>query len=170
MLGSAAAVAGGSGTPSVSQPQHGLEARATPEGRAQTLAPQREPTDRPGWDAAGDQRAAVEDASDKTTQGESLDHEWPIPEAKLRRKLSVPSQGRLYYVRYALKMGWSIEQVHQLTNIDPWFLAQMKELVEFEAELARMRWTRRRGADRDEASCGQCEAELGYSDVQTAAG
>src|SRR5204862_7726844 len=32
---------------------------------------------------------------DKTTQGESLDHEWPIPEEKLQRKLSVPSQGRL---------------------------------------------------------------------------
>ena len=32
--------------------------------------------------------------------------DWPIPEEKLRRKLAVPSQGRLYYVRYALKMGW----------------------------------------------------------------
>ncbi len=61
--------------------------------------------------------------------------DWPIPEDKLRRKLAVPSQGRLYYVRYALKMGWSVEQVHQLTHIDPWFLGQMKELVEFEEEL-----------------------------------
>ncbi|MDB5295867.1 MAG: carB, partial [Phycisphaerales bacterium] len=135
MLRSATAGAGGSGTPSAAQPQHGRDAHATPEGRAQTLAPQREPTDRPGWDAAGDQRAAVEDASDKTTQGESLDGEWPIPEAKLRRKLSVPSQGRLYYVRYALKMGWSVDQVHGLTNIDPWFLAQMNELTAFELEL-----------------------------------
>ena len=56
---------------------------------------------------------------DKTTQGESLDHEWPIPEDKLRRKLAVPSQGRLYYIRYALKMGWTIEQIHELTKIDP---------------------------------------------------
>ena len=73
--------------------------------------------------------------SDKTTQGESLDHEWPIPEDKLRRKLAVPSQGRLYYLRYAMKMGWTIEQIHELTNIDPWFLAQMKQLVDFEDEL-----------------------------------
>ena len=73
------------------------------------------------------------ESSDKTTQGESTDQEWPIPEEKLRRKLAVPSQGRLYYIRYALKMGWSIEQVHELTHIDPWFLAlQMKELVDFE--------------------------------------
>ncbi|HEX4053805.1 MAG TPA: carbamoyl-phosphate synthase large subunit [Tepidisphaeraceae bacterium] len=73
--------------------------------------------------------------SDKTTQGESLDHEWPIPEEKLRRKLAVPSQGRLYYIRYAMKMGWSIDRVYELTKIDKWFLAEMHELVEFEREL-----------------------------------
>jgi carbamoyl-phosphate synthase large subunit len=33
--------------------------------------------------------------------------EWPIPDDKLTRKLTVPSQGRMYYVRYALKMGWT---------------------------------------------------------------
>jgi carbamoyl-phosphate synthase large subunit len=74
-------------------------------------------------------RATANDNSDKTTQGESLDHEWPIPADKLRRKLAVPSQGRLYYVRYALKMGWTIEQVHELTNIDPWFLGQMQQML-----------------------------------------
>src|ERR1044072_3572182 len=61
-------------------------------------------------------------ASDKTAQGESLDHEWPIPEEKLVRKLAVPSQGRLYYVRYAMKMGWTVDRVHELTKIDPWVL------------------------------------------------
>jgi carbamoyl-phosphate synthase large subunit len=75
------------------------------------------------------------DANDKTTQGESLDHEWPIDEGKLRRKLAVPSQGRLYYIRYAMKMGWTNEKIHELTNIDPWFLGQMKQLVDFETTL-----------------------------------
>ena len=79
--------------------------------------------------------AKADGASDKTTQGESLDQEWPIPTDKLRRKLAVPSQGRLYYLRYALKMGWTLEQIYELTKIDKWFLAQMKELVDFEAEL-----------------------------------
>ena len=32
-------------------------------------------------------------------------------------------------------MGWSVEQVFELTKIDPWFLENMKELVDFEAEL-----------------------------------
>ncbi len=60
---------------------------------------------------------------------------WPIPEEKLKRKLAVPSQGRMYYIRYAFKMAWTVEQVFALTKIDPWFLTQMKELVDFEDEL-----------------------------------
>ncbi|MGC9453982.1 MAG: carbamoyl-phosphate synthase large subunit, partial [Phycisphaerae bacterium] len=71
---------------------------------------------------------------EKADRGE-LDAEWPIDESKLHRKLAVPSQGRLYYVRYALKTGWSVEQVYELTKIDPWFLTQMKQLVDFESEL-----------------------------------
>ena len=51
--------------------------------------------------------------------------------------------GRLYYIRYALKMGWTIDQIHELTKIDPWFLEQMKELVEFEDELLSARSSRR---------------------------
>ena len=58
--------------------------------------------------------------------------EWPIDLTKLNRKLSVPSQGRLYYIRYAFKMGWSVDEVHEKTKIDPWFLDQLQQLVEFE--------------------------------------
>ena len=57
---------------------------------------------------------------------------WPIPEEILRRKLSVPSQGRMYYVRYAYKMGWTTKQIAQSTGYDPWFLDQISQLVEFE--------------------------------------
>jgi carbamoyl-phosphate synthase large subunit len=67
------------------------------------------------------------------TSGE--DTSYPIEESRLRRKLSVPSQGRLYYIRYAFKMGWSLEDVFELTKIDRWFLRQLQQLVEFEEEL-----------------------------------
>ena len=76
------------------------------------------------------------DAHDRSLTTEARSHGeeegWPIPEDKLRRKLAVPSQGRIYYVRYALKMGWSVERVHELTNIDPWFLEQISEIVDAE--------------------------------------
>ncbi len=58
---------------------------------------------------------------------------WPIPLATLRDKLSRPCQGRPYYIRYAFKMGWTVEQVHELTRIDPWFLENMRELVDCES-------------------------------------
>ncbi|HLO41268.1 MAG TPA: ATP-grasp domain-containing protein, partial [Phycisphaerales bacterium] len=38
----------------------------------------------------------------------------------------------LYYVRYAFKMGWSMEKIHELSRIDHFFLDQVKQLVEFE--------------------------------------
>jgi carbamoyl-phosphate synthase large subunit len=92
------------------------------------------------------------------------DSDYPIEEIKLRRKLSFPSQGRLYYVRYAFKMGWSVEQVSELTRIDPWFLSQIKQLVDFETRLQAV------------GSLPKAPRELllrakqwGYSDVQLAA-
>jgi len=66
----------------------------------------------------------------RTADGQPI--EWPIPIEKLSRKLSVPSQGRLFYVRYALKMGWSIDKVNELSRIDPFFISQIEELVKFE--------------------------------------
>ncbi|HEX4125097.1 MAG TPA: carbamoyl-phosphate synthase large subunit [Tepidisphaeraceae bacterium] len=113
----------------------------------------------------------ADEASDKTTQGESLDQEWPIPEEKLRRKLAVPSQGRLYYIRYAMKMGWTIEQIYELTKIDKWFLAQMKELTDFEGtpEEAEHHWAIRY-TQRDVFARVMFNAkQFGYSDVQLAA-
>ena len=59
-------------------------------------------------------------------------NEWPVPDDKLKRKLIVPSQGRLYYIRYALKMGWTLDQIHALCKIDHFFLDQIAQLVEFE--------------------------------------
>ena len=103
--------------------------------------------------------------------------DWPIPEETLRGKLAVPSQDRLYYVRYALKMGWTIEQVHELTKYDPWFIAQLKELVDFEAELDEHGPEISRQMEAGElvaqvdAVCRTAHAsakQLGYSDVQLA--
>jgi len=108
--------------------------------------------------------------ADKTTQGESADDIWPIPQDKLRRKLSVPSQGRLYYVRYAMKMGWTVDAIHELTNIDVWFLSQMKELVDFEGtpEEAAAHWAYRDTKPEVFANIMQAAKQLGYSDVQLA--
>ncbi len=80
----------------------------------------------------------------------------------LNDKLSVPNQDRIFYIKYALEIGKSIEEIFSFTKIDPWFLNNIKELVEFEKEFARK-------------SIGQLNQEelwkakrLGYSDIQIA--
>jgi len=91
-----------------------------------------------------------------------LDDEWPIEKSKLRRKLSIPCQGRMYYVRYAFKLGWSVDDVFDLTWIDRWFLTQMKQLVDFEAELAAT------AADEVSYEMLRHAKQWGYSDIQLA--
>ncbi|MGQ9683552.1 MAG: carbamoyl-phosphate synthase large subunit [Anaerolineae bacterium] len=54
---------------------------------------------------------------------------------RLRERLSIPTPERLAYVRYALQSGWSIDAVARLTHIDPWFLAQMEDLINLEGRL-----------------------------------
>ena len=88
---------------------------------------------------------------------------WPIAEETLVRKLSVPSQGRLYYVRYAFKAGWPLERVRELTGIDPWFLDQIRELVAFEDRLAE-----HESFDTVPADLLFEAKRLGYSDPQLA--
>jgi carbamoyl-phosphate synthase large subunit len=97
----------------------------------------------------------------RTADGQAI--EWPIPLDKLSRKLSVPSQGRIYYIRYAFKMGWSVERVAGLTRIDPFFLDQFKELVEFEDTLCDYR----RIEDVPDEVLFRAK-QLGYSDAQLA--
>src|SRR4051794_10110042 len=55
--------------------------------------------------------------------------------ALINQKLITPTPDRLNYVRYALEQGYTFADIHELTSIDPWFLEQMKEVVDFEQEL-----------------------------------
>ncbi|HTK25445.1 MAG TPA: carbamoyl-phosphate synthase large subunit, partial [Pyrinomonadaceae bacterium] len=52
-----------------------------------------------------------------------------IPDHELQRKLARPNSQRFSYITYALQNGYSIEEVHRLTMIDPWFLEQLQEVM-----------------------------------------
>jgi carbamoyl-phosphate synthase large subunit len=50
-------------------------------------------------------------------------------------RLITPNPDRLQYVRFAFERGYTVEQVQELTAIDPWFLTQVKDVVDRETGL-----------------------------------
>jgi len=62
-----------------------------------------------------------------------------LPRDVISRKLSVPNAERIFFIRHALRAGFTVDEVFHLTRIDRWFLVQIKEIVDFEEELATFR-------------------------------
>jgi carbamoyl-phosphate synthase large subunit len=54
---------------------------------------------------------------------------------ELEEKLITPTAERLFYIKHALKQKMAVEQLHQLTKVDIWFLENMREIVELEEEI-----------------------------------
>jgi carbamoyl-phosphate synthase large subunit len=54
----------------------------------------------------------------------------------IENELGDPGADRIYYVADAFRLGMSVEEVHELSRIDPWFLAQIEDLVRMEKEIA----------------------------------
>jgi carbamoyl-phosphate synthase large subunit len=53
-----------------------------------------------------------------------------VPADELQRKLARPNSQRFSYVTYALQHGVSIAEIHRLSRIDPWFLEQLRDVME----------------------------------------
>ncbi len=54
---------------------------------------------------------------------------------EIRKKLIVPNAERIFYIRYGMLLGMKIEEIHDLTKIDPWFLFNIQEIIELEKEI-----------------------------------
>jgi carbamoyl-phosphate synthase large subunit len=51
-------------------------------------------------------------------------------------KLATPNAERIFFLRYAFLAGFTVDEIFDLTKIDPWFLHQLREIYEMERELA----------------------------------
>jgi len=60
--------------------------------------------------------------------------------ALITQKLITPTPDRLNYIRFAMATGHTVDEIQEWTSIDPWFLEQIKEVVDFEAELVKAVW------------------------------
>ena len=79
-----------------------------------------------------------------------------------RAKVSVPTPDRIYYVFEALRRGYSVEDLYELTGIDPWFLCRMGDMVAVE------RWLAERTLGEITAEELLSVKEMGFSDLQIA--
>ena len=59
-----------------------------------------------------------------------------IPSSELNRALSAPTDTRVFAISQALRSGYTVEQVHQLTKIDRWFLDKLQSIVRTSLRLA----------------------------------
>ncbi|MGK7344468.1 MAG: carbamoyl-phosphate synthase large subunit [Candidatus Nitrospinota bacterium M3_3B_026] len=93
-----------------------------------------------------------------------------ITNEQIEKKLKAPASDRLWATGEAIRRGWPIERVHSLTKIDPWFLVNIKEIIDAEADVmnnglgdtARLRKLKRMGfSDRRLAALtGAAEQEV----------
>ncbi|MCT0217403.1 carbamoyl-phosphate synthase large subunit [Synechococcus sp. CS-1329] len=87
----------------------------------------------------------------------------PLEPSDLERMLRTPSPDRIFAVRSAMVAGRTDEDIHQLSAIDPWFLAKLRRLIEAEERLLR-------GRSLDQLSAADLLElkQLGFSDRQIA--
>ncbi len=56
---------------------------------------------------------------------------------EIERKLITPCAERIFYIRHALRAGFTVDEIHKLSRIDRWFLVQIQEIVAMEDELVK---------------------------------
>jgi carbamoyl-phosphate synthase large subunit len=59
-----------------------------------------------------------------------------VSKTELEYKLATPNSQRIFFIKHAMENGMALETINSLTGIDPWFLYQMKQIVEFEKRIS----------------------------------
>ncbi|NBS60075.1 MAG: carbamoyl-phosphate synthase large subunit, partial [Betaproteobacteria bacterium] len=78
----------------------------------------------------------------------------------LRAAMATPTPERIFQIKRALIAGMTVEEIHAITMVDPWFLNQMREMVDAEREFAAL-------SDIDAESL-RAMKRMGFADVQLA--
>jgi len=58
-----------------------------------------------------------------------------IPDEKIMHRLKEPNASRIFYLKYAFQKGMSLDEIFDITKIDPWFLDNIKQILELEDEI-----------------------------------
>ena len=63
------------------------------------------------------------------------DLKYPPSDEEIEKNLRVPNALRLLYIKQAIKRGTGIDEIYKLTQIDPWFLENIRQIVELEGRI-----------------------------------
>ncbi len=75
------------------------------------------------------------DGKDEVDVAALNDEEKVALRDKIRKQLRVPKAENIFWLRHGLKSGMSIDEIHEITGIDRWFLHNIQQIVELEMEL-----------------------------------
>ncbi|MFN4319058.1 MAG: carbamoyl-phosphate synthase large subunit [Aquificaceae bacterium] len=82
-----------------------------------------------------------------------------LDDEEIKRAIRTPNPNRLWYISSAFRKGYSLQEVYELSKIDPWFLENIRQIVEFESLL--------KGGSLTPEVLRRAK-EMGYSDVEIA--
>jgi len=86
----------------------------------------------------------------------------------IKKKIKIPNDQRLFYIRYGIKAGMSVDEIYKLSKIDRWFLDNMKQLVEEEEEIAKFKLSKKDEAIKIPKAVLLKAKQDGFSDIQLA--
>ncbi len=72
------------------------------------------------------------DSREKLLQWTQSAPNLPDLKEKLLRRVALPREDRLFYLKYAYVAGLTTEEINRSSKIDPWFLEQIKQIVDLE--------------------------------------
>jgi len=94
-----------------------------------------------------------------------------LPLSELSSKLTIPNVERIFYIKSALKREMSIDDIYSYTHIDPFFLYNLQEIVDFEKTLGTPHtqlFTENGKSDAERTSLLRQAKQFGFSDRQLA--
>lgn len=97
----------------------------------------------------------------------NLDENIPSKE-EILKNLRIPNSKRLQYLRYAILSGIEEEEIYRESWFDPWFIRQIKEIIEFEQKLKKWGKNTKEIQSKDDIYMLKRAKELGFSDKQLA--
>jgi len=99
--------------------------------------------------------------------GLGADGKGELPPELIREKLALPTAERIFYLRGALKMGMPPTEIAEITKIDPWFLENMKQILEMEGEIKKFKTDQGEICRMDPGLLRRAK-EYGFGDIQLA--